>query len=310
MPKYRLLTRIGETRNEIRWDYYNAEKYVAPPPTLLNNTNSELNNKLQSLFSNNSVSYIGSFKKSDTPPDTTTVRIDNDESGTPIYAWTSSNEQYYDILYYTEAKSIIIDNGNGLFRNYISCNTIDVDIFDTSNVTDMQNMFHSCGGLTTLDVSNFNTSKVTDMRNMFEYCNQLATLDLSNFDTTNVENMSYMFSNCSSLTTLDVSNFNTSKVTDMRNMFEYCNQLATLDLSNFDTTNVENMSYMFSNCSSLTTLDVSNFNTSKVTYMSNMFRSCTSLTTIICTEEVEQWIRNNASTMKLTNIDNITFNRP
>lgn len=53
-----------------------------------------------------------------------------------------------------------------------------------------------------------------------------------------------------------------------------------------------------------------NFDTSKVTNMNNMFTGCTSLTTIICTEETEQWIRDNATNMKIPNIDNITFNRP
>ena len=340
MAKYRLLTRIGETRDEIKWDYYNVDKYVAPPPTLLNNiiNEYELENKLELLNNNEDIHYIlHSFKRSIDPPssDTTTVRIDNDESGTPIYAWISSNEPDFDILYYTEAESIIIDNGNNLF-SWPNCRTVDVDIFDTSNVTNMnsmfnnagvyslnlsnfntssvtnmRSMFNSCSLLNSLDISSFNTTNVTNMSSMFGSCSSLTTLDVSNFNTSNVTNMNYMFQYCNKLTSLDVSNFNTSSVTDMTYMFGYCRKLTTLDLSNFDTSKVTNMSYMFRDCSSLTLLDISNFDTSNVYNMNYMFYNCTSLTTIICTEEIEQWIRNNADAMYLSdNIDNIAFNRP
>ena len=341
MAKYRLLTRIGETRDEIRWDYYNIDKYVAPPPTLLNNIINEydLENKLELLNGGEDIHYIlHSFKRSIDPPlsDITTVRIDNDESGTPIYAWISSNEPDFDILYYTEAESIIIDSGSNLFT-WGNCRTIDLDIFDTSNVTYMNSMFSNCGARSlnvsnfdtsnvtnmssmfngcndllssSLDLSNFNTSNVTNMSSMFASCSTLATLNISNFNTSNVTNMSYMFQYCNQLTSLNISNWNTSNVTNMSYMFGYCSKLTSLDLSNWNTSNVTNMSYMFRDCSSLTLLDISSFDTSKVTNTFNMFRYCNSLNTIICTEEVEQWIRNNVDDMYLTNIDNITFNRP
>ena len=71
---------------------------------------------------------------------------------------------------------------------------------DTSNFTDMSNMFRSCSSLTSLDLSNFDTSKVTDISWMFGDCSSLKSLDLSSFDTSKVTNMSSMLSGCSSLT--------------------------------------------------------------------------------------------------------------
>ena len=64
---------------------------------------------------------------------------------------------------------------------------------DTSNVTNMSNMFSDCRSLTSLDLSSFNTSKVTDMRYMFYGCSKLTSLDLSSFNTSNVTNMGSMF---------------------------------------------------------------------------------------------------------------------
>ena len=53
-----------------------------------------------------------------------------------------------------------------------------------------------------LNLNNFNTGNVTDMDNMFLGCKALTELDLSNFNTNKVINMIIMFSECSSLQTV------------------------------------------------------------------------------------------------------------
>ena len=173
-------------------------------------------------------------------------------------------------------------NAHRLFCGDIARNPITriISIPDTSNVTDMGQMFLYCSGLTSLDLSNFDTSNVTDMSGMFWGCSGLITLDLSSFDTSNVTDMSSMFYQCSGLTSIDLSSFNTSNVTDMGWMFNNCKKLTSLDLSNFNTSNVTDMSYMFGSCNGLTSLDLSNFNTSNVTNMDRMFAYCSSLNTI------------------------------
>ena len=105
--------------------------------------------------------------------------------------------------------------------------------------------------LKNLNVSNLDTSQVTNMSNMFYACMGLTSLDLSNFDTSQVTNMSDMFGGCMGLTSLDVSKWNTSKVTTMANMFNYCTSLTSLDLSNFNTSQVTTMDGMFIGCESL-----------------------------------------------------------
>ncbi len=164
---------------------------------------------------------------------------------------------------------------------------LDVSGFDTSNVTDMSEMFCGCSHLTELDVHNFDTSNVTNMGSMFEDCTNLTQLDLSNFDTSKVTNMSSMFEDCTNLTQLDLSNFDTSNVTNMSEMFNMDNindiqsALTQLDLSSFDTSNVTNMYKMFWDCSNLTKLDLSNFNTSNVTNMAWLFYGCSGLNQIL-----------------------------
>ena len=154
------------------------------------------------------------------------------------------------------------------------------DFFDTQHVTDMSYMFQDCSGLTSLDLTKFDTSKVTDMRDMFNGCSGLTSLDVTNFDTKNVTDMRDMFKNCSGLTGLDVTNFNTSNVTTMFSMFEGCSGLTSLDVTHFDTSNVTTMVSMFRDCRGLTGLDVTNFDTKNVTDMTCMFDGCSGLTSL------------------------------
>ena len=185
-------------------------------------------------------------------------------------------------------------NSRGLFSHLYNLKTIQgLENLDTSQVTDMSEMFDDCRGLTNLDVSHFDTSQVTDMRAMFMGCESLKSLDVSHFDTSQVTNMSEMFRSCASLTNLDVSHFNTSQVTNMSDMFENCRVLINLDISHLDTSQVTNMYEMFAECQSLKSLDLSHFDTSRVTDMSSMFLSCEKLTNL----DVSHW-----DTSRVTNM--------
>jgi len=73
---------------------------------------------------------------------------------------------------------------------------------------------------------NLNTTNVTDMTEMFSGCG-VNTLDLSTFNTSNVNSMGLMFYNCTLLKTIYVGNeWSTSSLTDEGgNMFHACTNL-------------------------------------------------------------------------------------
>ena len=142
-------------------------------------------------------------------------------------------------------------NSSDLFYNFSKLTKIEnVNLLDTSNVTDMSHMFQSCIKLTNLDLSSFDTSQVTNMGEMFSGSTRLTILDVSNFDTSQITDMSYMFENCSSLTILDVSNFDTSQVTDTNHMFAECRKLIKLDFRKATFDKVTSYSFMFYDTSS------------------------------------------------------------
>ena len=182
----------------------------------------------------------------------------------------------------------LVTNMSYMFRE-CKAQQLNLNTFDTSNVTSLQNMFYNCSNLEALNLNNWNTSNVTNLFSTFQGCTNLTTLEVSDWDTSKVTLMgeqagfwSYggTFQGCSSLTELDLSRWNTSNVVGMGNMFNGCSTLTKLNPSNFNTENVISMYGVFQNCSKLQELDISSFNTSNVTSMDLMFYNCRSLTEV------------------------------
>ena len=173
------------------------------------------------------------------------------------------------------------------FQDYVNLTSIEgIEYLNTSQVTDMHNMFSECSHLQTTDFSGFDTRKVKDMSYMFHNCGSLKSLDISNFNTSEVTDMRGMFESCIGLTSLDLSHLNTSKVSVMASMFQSCINLLSVNLSGWDTRNVISMTRMFKRCHSLKTLDLSGFDTrEKTCTMGDMFNTCKELTTIFVSDK-------------------------
>ena len=58
-------------------------------------------------------------------------------------------------------------------------------------------MFFECSSLTELNLNNFNTNNVTSMTWMFGRCSSLKELYINNFNTENSRDMHFMFFGCS-----------------------------------------------------------------------------------------------------------------
>ena len=173
------------------------------------------------------------------------------------------------------------------FQGCVNLTSIEgIEYLNTSQVTDMHNMFSECSHLQTTDFSGFDTRKVKDMSYMFHNCGSLKSLDISNFNTSEVTDMRGMFESCIGLTSLDLSHLNTSKVSVMASMFQSCINLLSVNLSGWDTRNVISMTRMFKRCHSLKTLDLSGFDTrEKTCTMGDMFNTCKELTTIFVSDK-------------------------
>lgn len=156
---------------------------------------------------------------------------------------------------------------------------------DTSNVTNMTQMFNGCSLLKNIPL--LDTSKVTNMLSTFSYCKALETIP--QLDTSNVTSLSYLFQGCTSLQTIPL--LNTSKATSFNGVFSGCTNLTSIPQLN--TNNATNLSSMFNNCTKLATLP--KFNTQKVINLSGTFNNCTHLTTFGGLENLGQGYTTTAS---------------
>ena len=290
----------------------------------------DFNAKLKALET--ATNKIEHFKKSTVASTASmnTINIEDEESDYEIKLWLDPTDKT--AYYYTEPEKVYLNrdsskmflsrfgeqkienileldlsnfntshvtNMNDMFVNMHNLTSLDLSNFDTSQVTDMGDMFFYASSLTNLNLSNFNTSKVTNMGSMFNNASSLTSLNLSNFDTSKVADMSAMFYNMSNLTSLNLSNFNTSKVTDMHSMFSSMSSLTSLNLSNFDTSKVTDMRAMFAGLPNLATLNLSSFDTSNVTNMSGMFYEASNLSVLNLS---------NFNTSKVTNMEAMFYN--
>ena len=208
--------------------------------------------------------------------------------GTPDWVWKNPNVANVTKVVFDPAfANARPTNCNEWFQNYVNLTSIEgIEYLNTSQVTDMHNMFYNCYHLQTTDFSGFDTRKVKDMSNMFYNCGSLKSLDISNFNTSEVTDMRSMFYHCIGLTSLDLSHLNTSKVSIMISMFQLCSNLLSVNLSGWDTRNVGSMDHMFEGCKSLKTLDLSGFDTrEKTCAMDDMFNTCNELTTIFVSDK-------------------------
>ena len=153
-------------------------------------------------------------------------------------------------------------------------NIYDLNFIDTSEITDMSNLFMNCE--CDIDVSNWDVSNVTNMLAMF-YCCYDFNCDLSKWDVSNVTNMYSLFRRCNKFTGKGLENWNVSNVTNMKYMFACCNNF-NCDLSKWNVSNVENMSYMFNKCYKFEGKGLENWDVSNLKRRENMFNECTKLT--------------------------------
>ena len=122
----------------------------------------------------------------------------------------------------------------------------DLNFIDTSLITDMSFLFSSYDDIImNIKIDRWDTSNVTEMEDMFATCSKF-NCDLSKWNVSNVKNMNGMFYRCRNFES-DLSAWNVSSATDMTQMFYKCSKF-TSDLSHWNVSNVTNMSYMFGEC--------------------------------------------------------------
>ncbi|MBQ3630370.1 MAG: BspA family leucine-rich repeat surface protein [Prevotella sp.] len=174
----------------------------------------------------------------------------NENSATPD--WEPDTRGVTSVVFDPSFASARPTSTFGWFTNMAQLTTItNLEYLNTSEVTEMNQMFYDCEKLTNLDLSHFNTAKVTEMWMMFYECTSLKNLDLTSFNTEKVSVMNEMFSGCTSLISIDLSSFYTSQTRYMNEMFSGCTSLTTVSVGDGWDASRASTEYMFFHCYSI-----------------------------------------------------------
>ena len=201
--------------------------------------------------------------------------LNNDDSAEP--EWYTKNFYYHinKVVFTPSFGDSRPTTTSKWFNGFMSLTTIDgMEYLNTSETTNMSEMFHGCIELTSINLSHFNTTNCTDFSQMFSMCSKLQNLNLSTFDTSKATTMKEMFFGCDCLKSLDLGNFNTSKVTSFEGMFYSCKNLESLHVESFDASaNDGRGNKMFEECQKLKSIIIP----SSIKSADDMLTGCNSM---------------------------------
>ncbi|MCL2578217.1 MAG: BspA family leucine-rich repeat surface protein [Defluviitaleaceae bacterium] len=125
-------------------------------------------------------------------------------------------------------------NLEAFFMHFPNLETIEnIHHLNLENTETIQNMFAGVStavsnNITQLDLSSWDTSNITNMQNVFSNLPNLTTLNIAGWNVENVTNMQGMFQNATGIQQLNFSGWNTENVTNMTSMFASTNALSRI----------------------------------------------------------------------------------
>ena len=180
-----------------------------------------------------------------------------------VSQWNTSKIKYFDKM----------------FSNCKSLAFLDVNNWDMISGYSLSGMF-SYSGITDIDLSKWDTSNISNLSNLFYNCTKLKQIDLHTWNTQNVYNVSWMFSGTPKLTNLKgVENWNVENVKYIEYWFHDCG-LYEIKLPDLKKNDINSLQHMFSWANNITEIDLTKIDMSKVTDLNETFAHCQKLKTI------------------------------
>ena len=183
---------------------------------------------------------------------------------------SNANLNLIDTSLITDMEKLFDSVSQGHHANYSSFNG-DLSGWDVSRVTKMNSMFYGASAFNG-DISEWNVSGVTDMKDMFRKANSFNG-DISSWNVSSVTSMHSMFSEATAFNG-DLSKWNVTDVTTMNSMF-YDASSFNGDISKWNVSNVQSMNSMFSKAAAFNG-DLSEWTTTELSSMISIFAGASS----------------------------------
>ncbi len=218
----------------------------------------------------------------------------NNDSGFYIYAWREGSI----VKWWTDAdKAYMPGDCSSFFKGNTKLLKFDFSGFDVSRITNMQEMFSECTGITDIVFGDyFDEAKVTNLKSTFNKCSSMKKYDLSNWNMRSITNMESSFINNTALETIVLGNdCKLDACTNLMKTFNKCSKLKT-DVGSLDPKMITTLYGTFTDCSGLTKLSLNTWNVSNVNTLHETFKNCTNLTTL----DIDSWETGDVTTMQST----------
>ena len=209
----------------------------------LNLSNWKFNNNLTKLFVNNVKLFNDPLLKSIVLNNVNTSQV-TDISG--MFAYLGNNNKLLETLDLSSFDTSHVTNMQELFKSSTSLQTLDLSSWDTSEVKEASEMFYEATGLTQLNISNWDFSNIQNCKKFLELNNSLAILNMTNFIFPS-DSSNFFTGGLGRLNEIILTDSNTSYVTNMHGMFSTLSNINNIDLSSWDTSNVSDFGTMFWN---------------------------------------------------------------
>ena len=155
----------------------------------------------------------------------------------------------------------------------------DISKWDTSNVTDMRDMFNGAKKFNQ-PIGEWDVSNVTDMSHMFS-CAQNFNQSIGGWDVSHVTNMKFMFNGAYEFNQ-PIGDWDVSSVTNMSYMFSYTDNFNQL-INDWDVSGVTNMDGMFKYAREFNQ-PIGGWDVSNVTDMRSMFYGA-----LLFNQDISMW---------------------
>ena len=274
---------------------------------LVANIDTSLVTSLEGVFQSNSSEYIPITVSMDTSNVTSMINsfADNPNlKSVDLRNWnTNKVEDFFYIFRSCSNLSEILgienivtasaNNLSGFFSGCVALPEINMSNWDTSNVTNFDEMFDNLS-VGSINIKPLNFVSATSIVGMFQNLTNLTSIEANEGQIVGTKekaiDIGRLFSYCSKLTSMNLNFLSGYFCTDFGNsIFRNCSELQTVDLSSIKIISgsyTASFANMFNGCSKLTTIigldtlgeDITMFSTS--TDLTYMFANCTSLETI------------------------------
>ena len=194
----------------------------------------------------------------------------------------------------------LIGNLGGQFYGCTNLNLTSVsDVLNFGNCTSCEYMFNSYAFATINNINSWDVSNITTMNNMFSFASSF-NQNIGSWNVSSVTNMGNMFQSASSFNG-NISSWNVSSVTDMNQMFRSA-IVFNQNIGSWNVSNVTNMVQMFRGATSFNQ-NIDSWDVSSVVSMSGTFFGANSFN-----QNLNSWVVSSVTNMTQMFLNAIAFN--